>query len=141
MTTTGYLLDIHAVLVRRLRAYTPLTDVVGQRIYARHYPERVTLPACRVVVPAHTGAAIPSPAWWYYTGQVDCHGNKHEEAFQVAQLVQSGLLSLESSDDPDAVFAAVDPFGVQTGFDGEWTPPKPRWIVAVTLTARTRQEE
>ena len=138
MTTTGYLLDIHKILVQHLRSFNDLTALVEQRIFARHYPERVTLPACRIVVPSHNLASIPAPTWWYYNGQVDCHGNTHEQAFEVSQQVQRALLALENSDHPDAAFAAVDPFGIQTGFDTEFTPNKPRWIVAVTLTARTR---
>lgn len=133
-----YLVDIHGVMVRRLRADTGLTALVDQRIFARHYPEKVTLPALRITFPAASGATVPVPTWWAYTGQIEVHADNHQQAYEVSQELQRALLELEGSDDPDVVIAAIDPFGVQTGFDSEWTPKKPLWIVAVNVTARAR---
>lgn len=135
------LIDIHALLVRALRENDGVTEIVGQRVYARSYNERQTLPACRVVFPAQIGISQPAPAWWAYEGQVDCHADTHQQALGLASAVQVALLSLEGTSHPEGVIQAVDAWDVLSGFDEEWTPRKPRWIVATTIVARARHEE
>ena len=134
------LIDIHGLVVQALRQDAGVVAEVGQRIYARSYHERQTLPACRVVFPAMSAVAIPTPSWWSYDGQVDCHADTHQVALRVAQQVQRALLDLNGTVHADfsAVVQVVDAWSVQSGFDEEWTPPKPRWIVATEMIARTR---
>jgi hypothetical protein len=142
MTTIApSILDVHGLLVRALRADPGVSGIVGQKVYARKYNERQQMPACRVVFPATTSASIPAPAWWDYDGQVDCHADTHQQALALASQVQRALLALTGTSHPEGWIANVDAWSVQSGFDEEWTPPKPRWIVAATITARTRQED
>ena len=140
MTVTNpvSLIDVHALVVRALRLDVGVTDLVGQKIYARSYHERQQLPACRVVFPAMSLFSIPAPAWWDYIGQVDCHADTHQAALGVAQQVQRALLDLEGTTHDEAWVSTVDAWSVQSGFDEEWTPPKPRWIVATEIRARNR---
>ena len=139
-TQVATIIDIHALIVRALRADAGVSGLVGQKIYARSYHERQTLPACRVVFPAMTMFSVPAPAWWEYDGQVDCHADTHPGALEIAQQVQRALLSLEGTSHPEGWVSTVDAWSVQSGFDEEWTPPKPRWIVATEIRARTSQE-
>jgi len=134
--TTPILVDVHGLLVRYLRADTQVSALVGKRVYARNYPDRVTLPACRVEMPAQTGVSVPAPIWWTFDGQVHCHGTNHQEAMAVAEQVQRALLELENTVQPEGVVQGVNAFGVESGDDTEWTPPKPDWIVVVDITAR-----
>lgn len=131
-------LDIHGLLVRELRADPALAALVGKRIYARKYPERVSLPACRIDVPGQEPATYPAPVWYVYIGQVDSIASNHQDALEVSQAVQRVLFGLEGGDVAGASFQSVDAFSVSSGFDEEWTPPKPEWSVSFEITARKR---
>jgi hypothetical protein len=133
-----WLIDIHALLVRALRADQGVTAITGQRIYARNYHERQQWPACRITFPAATGVTVPSPAWWDYDGQVDCHADNHQQAGELAAQVQRALWGLTGTTHPEGWIASMDVWNVQSGFDEEHTPSKPRWIVAASITARAR---
>ena len=130
------LIDVHALVVRHLRADTQLAALVGKRVYARSYPDRVTLPACRISFPGSIAIARPTSEWWVYDGQVECHADTHVDALEVSKQVQRALLEMERMTHPEGAVNTVDAFGVQSGFDEEWTPAKPRWIVSAAVVAR-----
>jgi Protein of unknown function (DUF3168) len=139
-TQVSFLIDIHGLLVRYLRADPGVSAICGARIYARNYHERQALPACRITFPVMNGVTVPAPAWWVYEGQVDCHADTHQQALGLVREVERALRSLEGTTQPEGRVQVVDAWSVQSGFDEEWTPPKPRWIVAAAVTARPREE-
>ena len=130
------IIDIHGLLVRELRLNEELDAVVFGRIYARKYPDRVGLPALRVNYPNVAAMARPTLHWFTYDGQVDVHADSHIEASGLAAATQRALIALEQREYPEGVLSTVEPFGVFSGFDTEWTPPKPRWIVSAVIRAR-----
>jgi len=129
------IIDVHGLLVRELRDNEALTALVGARIYARKYPDRVTLPACRINYPNADAMAQPTLQWFTYDGQVDVHADTHIVASGIAAVLQTALLALENATYPEGVVSTVEPFGVRSGFDAEWTPPKPHWIVSARIRA------
>ena len=131
-------IDIHAMVVNFLRADTRVAALVGKRVYARTYPDRVALPACRVTFPGSVAVARPTNQWWVYDGQVDCHADTHIAAHELSAEVQRALLRLEQTSVPEGAVASVDAFSIESGFDEEWTPEKPRWIVSAAITARAK---
>lgn len=130
------IIDIHGLLVRELRANEELDGFTSGRIFARKYPDRVGLPALRINYPNVAGLARPTLHWFSYDGQVDVHADSHIEASGIAAATQRALIALEQKEYPEGVLQAVEPFGVYSGFDTEWTPPKPRWIVSARIVAR-----
>lgn len=129
------IIDVHGLLVRELRGNEALTALVGARIYARKYPDRVTLPALRINYPNADAMAQPTLQWFTYDGQVDVHADTHITASGIAAVLQTALLALENATYPEGVVSTVEPFGVRSGFDAEWTPPKPHWIVSARIRA------
>ena len=129
------IIDIHGLLVRELRASDELSDLVGARIYARMYPEKVILPALRIQYPNADAMAQPTLKWFTYDGQVDVHADTHIAASAIAAATQTALIALENATYPEGVLSSVEPFGVRSGFDAEWTPPKPHWIVSTLIRA------
>lgn len=132
------MIDIHGILVRELRADPDVAALVGKQVYARVLPDRVNLPACKVLVPAISGATDPAPTWQAYIGQVDSLASNHQEALAIAQAVQNALFDMEGRDITGAVFQSVDAHSVESGYDEDWSPPKPKWSVLFTITARQR---
>jgi hypothetical protein len=128
-------IDVHGLLVRELRDNDDLADLVGARIYARKYPERVTLPALRINYPNADAMAQPTLQWFTYDGQVDVHADTHIQGSAIAAVLQTALIALENATYPEGVVSTVEPFGVRSGFDAEWTPPKPHWIVSARIRA------
>lgn len=129
------IIDIHGLLVRELRADDEFAALVGGRIYARKYPERVILPACRLTYPNADAMAQPTLKWFTYDGQIDIHTDTHIEGSAIAAALQTALVALENASYPEGVISTVEPFGVRSGFDAEWTPPKPHWIVSARIRA------
>jgi hypothetical protein len=138
MTTVLDIIDIHGIMVEYLRSDIRVTDLVDNRVFARVYPDRMDFPAAKVLFPQTTNAAPPTMSWYRYSGQIECHGITHQEALGLAQAVQRVLADLEGIDHVSASFQAVDIDGVTSGVDEGMTPQRPRWIVPVTITARSR---
>lgn len=128
--------DVH-VMVRRVLATDYDVLRYTDRVYAGRYPSvPLELPAIRFRFSFIDPIATPTTQWWSYTGLVECHADTEAEADSLAGAVLGALLQLEGTTQTEGVIQGVLNWGVQSVEDGEWTPPKPQRIVAVTLTAR-----
>jgi hypothetical protein len=128
--------NIHPVVLNVLRADQSVRHYTRDRVYAGSYPSGVELPAVRFRFQWSDPLASPTTQWWSFTGQVDCHADTEVDAEGLAGAVLGTLLQMEGATHDKVVVQGVLDWGVQSVEDGEWTPPKPQRIVAVTLTAR-----
>lgn len=129
--------NVHVLVRKALIADPDVKRLAGGRVYAGRYPEiPIQLPAVRFRFVASDPLARPTAQWWAFTGQVDCHADTEVAADDLAAAVLGALLQLEGTTHTEGVVQGVLSWGVQSVEDGEWTPPKPQRIVAVTLTAR-----
>lgn len=136
--------DIHVLVRKALLASTGITDLVGDRVYAGDYPRvkpeeapNVTLPAIRFRFPFADPLSDNTTAWWAFSGQVEAHAETEGNAGALEGAILAVLLGLEGTSHAEGIVQGVRGWGLQSGVDGEWSPPRPQRIVAVTLTART----
>jgi len=128
--------SIHPLVKQALRSDPAVRRITQDRVFAGKYPPEVVLPAVRFRFQWADPLARPTTQWWSFTGEVVCHADSEEVADDLAGAVLGALLQLEGTSHSQGVVQGALDWGVQSVEDGEWTPPKPGRIVAVTLTAR-----
>jgi hypothetical protein len=130
--------DMSALVAAWLAADTDVAAVVGEQVYADMLPPDVTYPCVLVRELALTPAVPPTLAWDTHELQVDLIGraNGQVEAVELRAAVRSALIHLHG-DIEGTVVAATDVLATTGGVDASVSPARPRWVVAVEVTART----
>lgn len=91
-------MTVEADILTRLNAFTDLTDLVGQRVYASQAPQNVTKP----FIVFHKIGASRENAFSADTGDVrymfqfDCYGTTYESAVGVVNALRQALQRYES---------------------------------------------
>lgn len=132
--------SIHPLLQRHFATDKEVAAAVGaERVYAGEFPsdgEGVKFPAIKFRFPSASPLDVPALNWWTHVGQVDCYAEDEIEADELARTVIRSLMRLQQTTHPEGVVGTVSGWDVDSALDSEWTPPRPRRIVSVTLTAR-----
>ena len=131
---------VHPLVLAHLKADPDLPALVGgplaPRIYAGQFPPGTELPAVKFRFTQSSSLSQPAPLWWTHTGQVDGFTDDEVGADALADAIVRALLRLVDTSHLEGFVGSVSPWDVTSTEDTEWTPPKPRRIVSVTLTAR-----
>lgn len=128
--------EIHPLLQRHFGTDNGVTHITDDRIFAGDMPDDTELPAIQFRFPQISSFSQPAPLWWTHTGQVDCFADTELEADRLGIEVQRSLMRLQQSTHLEGVVGTVSAWDVDSALDYSRTPPTPRRIVSVTLTAR-----
>lgn len=131
---------VEATCVAALLADPAVTTVVDSDVYGGlNYPDGVSFPSVKFHFPnvsIITRPAVGFGTWWSHTGQMDVHGDSDEDCEAAAHEAMRALTALEGTSHDGVQIGTVSAWDVQKVEDSSWTPPRKRWIVSVTLTAR-----
>jgi len=128
--------EVHPILQRHFGTDSEVSHIVADRIYAGEMPEKAPLPAIKFRFPQMSALSQPVHYWWTHTGQVDCYHDSELGADDLTNRVMRSLLRLQQSSHLEGVIGTVSAWDVESAVDFSRTPPKPKRIVSVTLTAR-----
>jgi hypothetical protein len=127
-----------ALVATVLAGDTDVAETAGDRVFADVLPPDVDYPCVLVREVSLTPAVPPTLAWDSHELQVDLIGQVDGQAEAVAlrAAVRSALSRLHGQVN-GADIAATDVLATTGGVDASVSPARPRWVVAVVVTART----
>lgn len=128
--------DVEQLVSAYLRRDPRTAALVGERVYTAFPAKAGTAPLVLVTLvggqpPMSNPLVVDAPQL-----QLDCYGGGKREAAELLATVRAALAVLEGTSQPEGVCAAVR-FGLAQYLpDDTYRPPRPRYLLDVTITTR-----
>lgn len=128
--------DVEQVVSAYLRRDPRTAALVGDRVYTAFPAKAGTAPLVLVqrvggVPPFSQPLVADAPVV-----QLDCYGGGKREANRLMETVRAALAVLEGTVQPEGVIAGVRFGTAQYLPDETYRPPRPRYVLDVTVTTR-----